>query len=513
MNENNNFGFEQADSYVIPAKKPKKRTGLFIGLGCLLVALLAVGGWWLLNHMGNDPLKDLKATASKSIDSYLDYVKDLPNLHSYTENMIDFYKSNKKHMNVSVKLEGVEDTGDMSFQLSGDRDAKGKKLALHGSYSGNGMEIPVDLYFDKEQIQIGSSTLLNKDEAFALPVQDFGKKWNASQLSELAETSLPEELSLSFLVEGLSEQSMQDTFGTDWTDFVNSVSYRKATEADGPSYFTGKGDIYVLSWDQSLLNKIGAQADSIGNSISQTMQMNKLLPAAAVTALYEMSQVVEAPKFLVADGMLTGVVLQEKTEAEDKGIYRIELVGESNPWARCVMDSCRWDAAAQKLETLETMEYTMTVADGKLQMKGVQRSSEGGEETVILDATYNDADGSMTMSFESTELQLPDTFSDAAITNIPEGIMDANMTDSISYRYLPIDNGVRVEMELGLGAFTGASVDGSAKITMDLSTDTEAIQPMSKEPTQLLDLNQTSLSLLAMRIYSNISGESPLGGN
>ena len=498
---------------VLVAEKPGKKKALFIGLGCLLLALLAAGGWWLLNHLRPDPLKDLKLAAGKSLDSYLDYIKDLPNLHKYTENLRSFVQSDNKHIDLNLSLEGVEQSSDFALQLSVDRDDSAKKTLMHGRYTGNGATFPVDLYFDREQLQLGSSTLLNAGEALAIPTKDLGKKWNESDLSKLANTKMPEDLSLSFLAEGLTERSMREAFGSDWSNFVRSVSYRKATEADGPSYFTGSGEIYVLSWDQELLSKLGSQAQSIVSTFSQHPQTEKLLPASVVVLLNEMGQTMEASKFLISDGMLTGILLQEKTASADKGIIRMELVGKENPWACIAIDVCRWNSAAQELETEQKVVYTMTIADGEMRAKVTQTDADGSE-TAGMETVYHDNDGSYSFSGNGdfTTVHVGDTMlTDAEVPDLTESFLD-----SMSCRMVPTDGGVQIEECFDLGASTGSSViplSGNIKLTATLSTGTNSVRPLSKEPTNLLELDQTSLGALVMRIYRKIGGSQAFGSN
>jgi len=137
---------EDLDSDLITAERPSKRKALLIGLGCLLLALLAAGGWWLLNHLRRDPLTELKLAASKCLDAYEDYIQELPNLHQYTENLKAFYGSDSKRVALSITVDGVPQTPDFAFHLQMDRDGNAKKTLLHGSYAAGGMTIPIDLF-------------------------------------------------------------------------------------------------------------------------------------------------------------------------------------------------------------------------------------------------------------------------------------------------------------------------------------------------------------------------------
>ena len=495
---------QTADPYVIHAEPPKKKhTGLILGLGCLLLALLAAGGWWLLNNRSADPLKQLKSAASKSMDSYLDYIKDLPNLHQCMENQGSFIDSDAKRIDLNVSLEGIPQVPDMNIQVGLNLDGTAHAALLHGSYVSDEMTIPVDLYVDKDQIQIGSSALLDEGEVYALPMKDLGKKWNASPFGGSAK--MPEDMSLSFLTEGLSEQDMIDTFGEDWTAFMDSVTYRKATEEDGKDPFTAKGETYVLVWDQTLLEKLGKQAKNNVDTWTKLSKLEHVYPTFAVGFLSTVSREIEAPKFRVADGMLVGVSIQEKNTDHEKGVAVMELLGETNPWSRCQMTVTDWNSDTQKMETILSQESTMTVADGKLSMKTVQKDADG-KETLSMEVVYTDADGSYTMSMNGS---LVEEGSDYPMMGSGMSDMMGSLLQNINMHMLPIDGGVKVEESIDLSTiptFSMYSIGGKFNLTMELSTKTEAVQPLSAAPKQLLEMDMNSLQALVMRLMQKLQG-------
>lgn len=510
MNENQDALFEpNGDAYVVSAEPPKrKRTGLLIGLGCLLLALLAAGGWWLLNHLHRDPLKDLKAAAKLTWNCQMDLTKDLPNLHKANENLDKFLASDDKHMELSFKVEGVmrgaEEIPDVSAQFSVDRDGSASKTLMHGSVTADGMDVPFDLYMDKNELQIGSSKLLNAGEVLAIPLKDFGKKWNESPLAASASEKLPEDLSLSFLAEGLTEKSMKAAFGSDWSKFMDSVSYRKATEADGKSVFTGTGELYVLSYDQELLTKMGKEAESVLNSLKEDPQMDKLLPAVAVGLLSKLAEETEAPKFLVSDGMLLGASIQHKGAQE---FIRFELLGEDNPLSRYTLDELTLDPATQELKVTLSIEYTVTVADGQMRTKMVQTEAGSSEPTAVMEYVYNDADGSF--SFSGTGGSSSFGFNDMTMTNAEFPNLTGSLLEGVTLREVPTEDGVHMEFSMDMGkilADYAYPVEGTMSYSIDYSPKTGSVQALSKEPTQLLELDQMSLGMLVMRIYNKISG-------
>lgn len=506
MNENQDAVFEPTgDAYVVNAEPPKKkRTGLLIGLGCLVLALLAVGGWWLLNHLHRDPLKDLKAAAKLTWNCRMDLAKDLPNLHKENENFDKFLNSDDKHMELNFKLEGVEEVPNVSAQFSVDRDGSAKKTMLHGKVTVDELDVPFDLYMDKNEIQIGSSKLLNEGEVLAIPLKDFGKKWNASALVTSESDKVPEDLSLSFLAEGFSEDSMKAAFGDDWSKFMKSVSYRKATEADGKSVFTGTGELYVLSYDEELLTKMGKEAESVLNSLKEDPQMDKLLPAVAVGILSEFSKEIEAPKFLISDGMLLGASIQHKGEQE---FIRFELLGEDNPWSRYTLDELTLDPATQELKVTRSIEYTVTVADGQMRTKMVQTEAGSSEPMAVMEYVYNDADGSL--SFSGTGGSSSFGFNDMTMTNDEFPDLTESLLEGMTIREVPTEDGVHMEFSMDMGKILSDyayPMEGTMSYSIDFSPKTGSVQALSKEPTQLLELDQMSLGMLVMRIYNKISG-------
>lgn len=480
------------DSFYFSADPPKKKhTGLFIGLGCLLIALLAAGGWWLLNNLRQDPFKDLKLAANRTLESYLDFDKELPNMHRYTENTIDFLKSDNRHVALNASLEGFSEVPDCKIQLSMDSDQKANASILRGAFEMQGMNIPVEIYADPDQIQIGSSALLNEGEAFALPVKDFGKKWNSSIFSQSA-GKLPEDLSLSFLFDGLSEKSMKDTFGSDWTDFVKSVSYRKATAEDGESWFAGEGEVYVLSWDRNLLTQMGNKAETTMNTTMKgnNLKLDHVYPCAAIVFLNELNKELDAPKFLVSDGMLVGISIAGK-DNKQAAIY--ELMGEDNPWSRIVVTHLERNDATQKLEPVVTAELTNTIANGQL-IEKITKTEAGSDPKVVMEAVYNDADGSLT----STDYEL-----DTSMLERPEYQMIADtIANNTDVHYTATEKAAKMDFSINFEDV--ATVGGKLSCSVEFSGETDAIAPLSQNPTQVLELDQTSLAMLFMRIQNKL---------
>ena len=131
-----------------------------------------------------------------------------------------------------------------------------------------------------------------------------------------------------------------------------------------------------------------------------------------------------------------------------------------------------------------------------------------------METVYHDNDGSYSFSGNGdfTTVHVGDTMlTDAEVPDLTESFLD-----SMSCRMVPTDGGVQIEECFDLGASTGSSViplSGNIKLTATLSTGTNSVRPLSKEPTNLLELDQTSLGALVMRIYRKIGGSQAFGSN
>ena len=480
------------EQHVFDAKRPKKRTGLFIGLGCLVLALLAAGGWWLLKNLPRrDPLKELKLAAEKSVDSYMDYIKDLPNLHKCVENLRAYVDSDAGYFDLSLSADESGET--ISMQIRSDRDAKSEKALMRGTIVAEKITIPFELYMDKEQLQIGSTFALDEGEAISLPMKDFGKKWNASYLAQASQVTLPESLSLSSLLEDSGEKGMEKTFDQDWTDFMDSVSYRKATDEYGADLFVGQGETYVLTWDQTLLEKMYNQANQMMNSMGADPQMDTVIPCVKIAFLKTLAEETQAPLFRIHDGMVTGVQLWMKSGLKETLIIQIEYLGEPTPWSRCVNTEFRWNPTTKTADPIETSDGTCMISNGQMRTQSTVTDHATGT-TQKTSSVYNDADGSFTIQAED-----------------PSSNFGA-LINSVSMRIVPTDGGVKMEAGMDLGTVSTGNAAGSFQFSLELGTKIGAIQPISDKPIQLLDLSEMGLGMLGMRIMQKLQGEGGILG-
>ena len=498
--------YEDSDGpFVMNGQTPRQhrsKKGLAIALGCLLLALLAAGGWWFLKHLPRkDPLASLKQAAENTMRSYMDYTKDLPNLHKYQENILAVLQADGFHLDLAFST----DLDDSSLQLSMDRNGKSNQSRLNAILNSNGQTIPIDLYLDPDQIQLASSYMLTEGETLALPVKDFGKKFNESPLGKLAGSTakLPDDFSLSFLTDGTSDKAMKNAFGSDWSDFMDSVSYRKATAEDGEDSFTADGETYVLVWDQALLDKMAGEAKTIESSLRTDPQLDKILPCARVILLQGLGQSFRSIRFRVADEMLIGAYLESQTKSS-KGVLavQIELVGADNPCSRMVISTYKQDAATGKMVLKSTGECTYTVADGKLIYEAIDTTPGADKQDASVKLVYTDADGRMAFQFDG------DVTSPSVGSDIPGAEIMNSIFEGFDLRFRPDGDAARVEFELNMGAVTSLDPTlpfrGTAKITVALSPKNDAVEPLSQRPTQVLELSAGNLSSLITRIYRQI---------
>ena len=498
--------YEDSDGpFVLNGKTPREhrsKKGLAIALGCLLLALLAAGGWWFLKNLPRkDPLASLKQAAENTMRSYMDYTKDLPNLHKYQENILAALQADGLHLDLTVS----GNSGEYSLQLSMDRNGKTNQSRLNAVLENDGQRIPVDLYLDPDQIQFASSYVLTEGETLALPVKDFGKKFNESPLGKLAGTTakLPDDFSLSFLTDGTSDRAMKDAFGSDWSDFMDSVSYRKATAEDGEDSFTADGETYVLVWDQALLDKMASKAKTIQNSMRTNPEIDKILPCARVILLQGLGQSSRSIRFRVADEMLVGAYLEiQAKNGKGASAMQIELLGTDNPCSRVGISNYQQDAATGKMVLKSCGESTYTVADGKLIVKTVDTTPGANNQESNLEAVYTDADGRLTLRFDG------DAKSPSIGSDIPGSEILNSIFQGFDLRFRPDGDAARVEFDLNMGAVTSLDPTlpfrGTAKITVAISPKNDAVEPLSQRPTQILELSVANLRTLITRIYRQI---------
>lgn len=451
-----------------PVQAKKKRgKGLVIGLGCLLVAVLVVGAIWFLNRKSgrDNPVEKLTAPADNSYAALCDYVEELPNLNKLLRNA----KALEEGDNLKASLRfhmGSPDNGEAQFVPAGfdlnlelAQDKSKQRTRLQADVQVQGIEIPLRLYMDPEQLQLALPGILNEDEVLSLPLKDLPAKWNASALGKLVGAELPENLDLSGLAASDPIDSLEKFYGEDWTRFYDSL---EVVPYEGSSRFD-RGETLTLRWDKAALQTL---LDKTELDMNETLDLedtdlSSVGAQMVVNLLGELEKNLEDLQFCKENDMLTG--LYAKTA---EGGVELRLCGEGSPWEHITVD-------VENDGEREGADIRLVKGGGQLRLEAVhtRNGEDAGDNPVAI--VYNDADG--LIRFEGTDMD----------ENAPE------------LRLLPADQGfsLRIKQET-----SSENVD----VDLTLSGEKQSVEQLGGETKDLLSMSQTELQGLLMRIMLKI---------
>ena len=388
-----------------PVRAGKKRgKGLWIGLGCLLLAALVAGGIWFLNRKStrDNPVEKLSNPAENSYAALSDYLEELPNLHSILKNAQALQDANKLSFALELagsgsfdSFDGTTKSGALNVDLELCQDRENRQLLLQGKVRVNELEIPLSFYLDPRQLQLALPGVLREDEVLALPLENLPARWNASALAKLLDLELPEELDLSGLTQTDTEKSLRALYGPDWDRFYDSI---QVVPYEGASHFEGDGETLTLSWDKEALKAMTDKTseEDIEQEFEALEDLNGLDLGAlrAKSTVYMLGQLAEDLKelqFYKEQDMLTGVY------GATEGSFELRLCGEQNPWERITVKAVDEEGRA------EEAEIRLVKGGGQLRLEvshtangekvGLSSEYSAWNEGVIV---YNDADGRIT---------------------------------------------------------------------------------------------------------------------
>ena len=482
----------QSFAQPVAAKKRSKGKGVLIGVGCVALAALVGGGIWFLTRSGAPRNKLLKA-AAKSLEELKAYTADLPNLHSIAENADAVSAEKALHMDAQFDMGfsygdgGYSSSNSQQFRINMDLDGAERRARITGSYAmendGVTREIPASVYLDQDQLQLGSSALLEEGEALSIPIKDLAKQWNASALAKLADFQLPEDLDLTADPDRDLEKMMLETYGEDWTKLKESFD---TVPYEGTPHFGTEGVTYTLTWDRDALKRMSDKTDLDLEDMFDIndpedlarMDLDGLGARLFVAILGELNEQITQQQFYVEDGVLTGIWLQ--TEEDDVEV-EIRLCGENNPWEHVISKST---AQYESYSVVNTEELRMEKSNGQLRLifsskhedsEGESYSYEEGPYTVI----YNDADGKITFIDEDGE----------AMEEVPE------------LHLTPAEQGFTFNVK---SAVEDERWSRHTEISFTVSGKLGPIAPISTSATKLLQLSEQELKELAERIQNKL---------
>ena len=454
-------GWQQPYEAAPVQTKKKRGKGLAIGLGCVLLAVLVAGAIWFLNRKGGDkPLEQLRAPADNSYAALCDYLEELPNLHKLLENARALEEGD--HLKATLGLSSAstgysEEQINLNLELAQDKTKQ--RTRLQANVQVQGIEIPLRLYMDPEQLQLALPGILNEDEVLSLPLKDLPAKWNASALGKLVGAELPENLDLSGLAASDPIDSLEKFYGEDWTRFYDSL---EVVPYEGSSRFD-RGETLTLRWDkaalQTLLDK--TELDMNETLDLENADLSSVGAQMVVNLLGELEKNLEDLQFCKENDMLTG--LYAKTT---EGGVELRLCGEGSPWEHITLD-------VENDGEREGADIRLVKGGGQLRLEAVrtENGEDAGDEPAAI--VYNDADG--LIRFEGPDLD----------EELPE------------LRLLPADQGfsLRIKQET-----SSENVD----VDLTLSGEKQSVEPLGGETKDLLSMSQTELQGLLMRIMLKI---------
>ena len=483
----------QSFAQPVAAKKRSKGKGVLIGVGCVALAALVGGGIWFLTRSGAPKNKLLKA-AAKSLEELKAYTADLPNLHSIAENADAISAEKALHMDVRYGSGYTYGEGEYAsssggeIRISLDVDGVKRSSLLTGSYrqeyDGEVREIPAAIYLDQEQLQLGSSALLEEGEAISIPIKDLAKEWNASALAKLADFQLPEDLDLTADPDRDLEKTLLETYGEDWTKLKESFD---TVPYEGTPHFGDEGVTYTLTWDRDALKRMRDKTDldledmfDIRDLDDLTrLDLDGLSAQLFVAVLGELNEQITQQQFYVEDGVLTGIWLQtDENDAETE----IRLCGENNPWEHIVSKSF---TRYENYTVNETVDVSMKKADGQLRLSVTSKREDSEDESYSYEEgpitlIYNDADGRISVTDEDGE----------------------PMEDAPELYLTPAEQGFTLSAK---AVEEGGSWTDHTEMSFTVSGKLGPIAPISTSATKLLQLSEQELKELAERIQNKLN--------
>lgn len=375
---------EAAPAYEAPAVAEKKRSpGKVIAI-CLAVILVlgavGFGAWKLLgSRTRENPLETAARAASTALT---DELRQLPNLSKMLDVLEEINNTGK--LEIQFNLEGDVEEVAFSTALTERIDQQDGRFRADASIQSESLlnkPLDITVYADRQQAQLSSETLLEED-VFSLPLENLGKQWNASKLSEMVDAKLPEDLSVNLFPERYDgadlDQMMETVFGEDWTRFRETVETVPVTE--NPHF--GEGVTYKLTWDADRFKPIYEAsldtADPVEMNLSNLFAELSSLGAKTVVRVLGDTEM----QFRVEKDLLTGVWFKNEEQETE-----IRLEGGEQPWSKICLDH------HQKGEDYVKADLLLTVAEGKLTLVLKDRD----QETAQLKLVYDDADGSLSL--------------------------------------------------------------------------------------------------------------------
>lgn len=333
-------GAPEQNPYSPLAQPKKKKTGLWIALGCVgAIVILAVLLACLL--LGGGKSKLAKAL-DKTMEAFYEPF-EAAGLGEVGENLEKIAKSGARTMNADFQI-NVGGTG-ITVALNDDFD-QGRKIE-----SGN-VTVGVDEYGSTMELLFrysadGDNNLMLAapqftDSVLSVNTGTLGKDAKGSDLMDLTGLSVPKDLSFELFPDGKDAEKFQKELekacGKQYSAFIKSIELTDEEKHNGESTYTVVADpdaAYELL--KAYLNFL--QENDTAQELIQSLNMSFSLSDMEGLDLDELEDMLDEAKDVLEDfpgtlkvtiagGYLVGV--QFETEYGEE--IRLELLGGSNPW-------------------------------------------------------------------------------------------------------------------------------------------------------------------------------------
>ena len=523
------------------ARKGRKGKPLAIAAAAL-AAVLALGLLIYGLVCLFSPALRLKHAAQRSEKQLAAYLSQMPNM----KKVVNTVKTLSNRRAFTATLDGSVSMGDARFNVDSRVDYSYSKRAMRvdldpdmavavicgdydypeamKSYAGQ----KASLFVNSKQIQVRDD-IATDGGVYSFPLKNLGKRWNDSDLADMADFELPDSLSIDPFHPGKSmDKLMKDTFGKDWTVFKRSVRVKTVKAKDSLFDDARKGTTYSLSWgDDALEDLADAAQDLIDDHYVQKKVFDdynyewyyesyyeydkEFTPFTRVicTMIVEFQESVEdldelKIQFFVQKGCLVGMAVyaeEDRTETTEM----LLLNGSKNPWEEITVSRNyeRTNSDRSKYTYDHTTTVKLDVSKDNLNVTGKTKYESNDDGYVskgsyeFMDLTYRDKNGKITGTLGDWKLE---DYVDLSVC--PDGrsvkvgvryVGTASVREKYWDDYWEEWDDRRVNKDL--------VVD----LTLTLGPQSGAIKPLDRKPVDLLSLDEDELKDFGDDVSDNVN--------
>ncbi len=523
-------------------RKPGGRKPLVVVLACVLAAaVLGLGVLGLINLLS--PARQLERAGRKSAKQLASYLSQLPNLKKIVKNAgtLGAKQAFTADLTGELDLEGEKTEFDAKLAYNGrsklmrlDLDPDLISAAINDAgisgfdaYKGK----TASIYATSKQIQ-GTSRIMTGKDVYSLPTKDLGKLWNDSDLAELTDVELPDDLSVDlFDLPGTADAYLESVFGKEWTAFRKSVKTKRVKAADSIFEDAKKGTTYGMSWDEDALEDLADKAQDLIDDHKKVEQSPyggeyydweydaEFNPytrrlCEGIVELAEAADDADEIKlqWFVQKGCLIGAGAYVEEDG-NKVSFILLLTGEDNPWEEIEIEvterykstsaSADYGEEPETKTEWRTMTNTVTITldvgrnDLEISGTGKYKRYDGSTNTEdLFTILYDDRSGEITGEVDGDEFG-----EEPVITLKPDG---KNVVLSLKGPYRDQRRTQVWDDYWNEWTNEWEEVEGELELKLTIGPLTGKIEALSKKPVDLLSLDEDELKDLADEIEDKL---------